>query len=75
MKISPRRRARECAVQALYSWSISQNSAEEIELAFVTDAFAGEDEIEAKVDMPISASYFVALLQTLKLSMRQFALI
>ena len=25
-KISPRRRARECAVQALYSWAVSQNS-------------------------------------------------
>ncbi|WP_373766197.1 transcription antitermination factor NusB [Glaesserella sp.] len=37
MKVSPRRRARECAVQALYSWYISQNSIEQVELAFVTD--------------------------------------
>ncbi|AGR75700.1 transcription antitermination protein NusB [Mannheimia haemolytica USMARC_2286] len=37
MKISPRRRARECAVQAIYSWYISQNTVEEVELAFVTD--------------------------------------
>lgn len=37
MKVSPRRRARECAVQAIYSWYISQNSVEEVELAFVTD--------------------------------------
>ncbi|QIW16680.1 N utilization substance protein B [Pasteurellaceae bacterium RH1A] len=37
MKISPRRRARECAVQAIYSWYISQNNIEEVELAFVTD--------------------------------------
>ncbi|WP_150539146.1 transcription antitermination factor NusB [Actinobacillus vicugnae] len=37
MKVSPRRRARECAVQALYSWYVSQNSVEEVELAFVTD--------------------------------------
>ncbi|WP_032091964.1 MULTISPECIES: transcription antitermination factor NusB [Pasteurellaceae] len=36
-KISPRRRARECAVQALYSWYVSQNPAETVELAFVTD--------------------------------------
>lgn len=36
-KLSPRRRARECAVQALYSWQISKNSVEEIELAFVTE--------------------------------------
>lgn len=37
MKVSPRRRARECAVQALYSWHISKNSVEQIELAFITD--------------------------------------
>ena len=37
MKVSPRRRARECAVQALYSWYISQNSVEQVELSFVTD--------------------------------------
>ncbi|MDO5053951.1 transcription antitermination factor NusB [Pasteurella oralis] len=36
-KVSPRRRARECAVQALYSWYISQNLPAEIELAFVAD--------------------------------------
>ncbi|OOS00154.1 N utilization substance protein B [Haemophilus paracuniculus] len=37
MKVSPRRRARECAVQAIYSWYISQNSVEEVELAFIAD--------------------------------------
>lgn len=37
MKISPRRRARECALQALYSWYISQNNIEEVELAFVSE--------------------------------------
>ncbi len=37
MKVSPRRRARECAVQALYSWFISKNSIEEVEVAFMTD--------------------------------------
>ncbi|TCK01520.1 NusB antitermination factor [Volucribacter psittacicida] len=36
-KISPRHRARECALQALYSWQISQNPAEDIELAFFSD--------------------------------------
>lgn len=36
-KISPRHRARECAVQALYSWHVSQNSPEEVELAFFAD--------------------------------------
>lgn len=34
---SPRRRARECAIQALYSWLLSHNQVEEIELAFVTE--------------------------------------
>lgn len=37
VKVSPRRRARECAVQAIYSWQISQNSVEQVELSFVTD--------------------------------------
>lgn len=36
-KVSPRRRARECAVQALYSWFISQNSPAEVELEFVAE--------------------------------------
>ena len=36
-KISPRRRARECAVQALYSWAFSQNSPEIVELNFMTE--------------------------------------
>ena len=36
-KVSPRRRARECAVQALYSWYISQNSIEQVELHFIAD--------------------------------------
>lgn len=36
-KASPRRRARECAMQALYSWLVSQNAVEEVELGFVTD--------------------------------------
>ena len=36
-KPSARRRARECAVQALYSWAVSGNTAEQVELAFVLD--------------------------------------
>ena len=36
-KPSARRRARECTVQALYSWAISGNTAEQVELAFVLD--------------------------------------
>lgn len=36
-KISPRRRARECAVQALYSWFIAKNSPEQVELDFLTN--------------------------------------
>ncbi|MFD0966427.1 transcription antitermination factor NusB [Seminibacterium arietis] len=52
-KSSPRRRARECAVQALYSWYISQNSIDIIELNFVT-----EQEMKG-VDLP----YFRTLLR------------
>ena len=36
-KPSARRRARECTVQALYSWAVSGNAAEQVELAFVLD--------------------------------------
>lgn len=36
-KLSPRRRARECALQALYSWYVSQNNPAEIELAFISE--------------------------------------
>lgn len=36
-KISPRRRARECAVQALYSWQISDNDPAVVELSFMTE--------------------------------------
>ena len=31
-KVSPRRRARECAVQALYSWALSGNAPEQVDL-------------------------------------------
>ena len=37
MKPSPRRKARELAVQAVYSWQLSQNSVTDIEGNFLTD--------------------------------------
>ncbi len=37
MKPSPRRKARELTVQAVYSWQISQNSVNDIEVNFITD--------------------------------------
>lgn len=37
MKPSARRKARELAVQAVYSWQISQNPVKEIELHFLTE--------------------------------------
>jgi len=37
MKPSPRRKARELAVQAVYSWQLSQNSVTDIEANFLTD--------------------------------------
>lgn len=37
MKPSPRRKARELAVQAVYSWQISQNEVSEVEVNFITD--------------------------------------
>lgn len=53
-KLSPRRRARECAVQALYSWYISKNSPEEVELAFFVDQ---EEELKG-VDKPYFRKLF-----------------
>ncbi|MFT5294192.1 MAG: N utilization substance protein B [Colwellia sp.] len=37
MKPSPRRKARELAVQAIYSWQLSKNSVTDIEVNFLTD--------------------------------------
>lgn len=37
MKPSPRRKARELAVQAVYSWQISQNNVSDVEVNFITD--------------------------------------
>ncbi|KGQ71167.1 N utilization substance protein B [Chelonobacter oris] len=56
-KVSPRRRARECAVQALYSWAVSKNEVAEIETAFSTDQ--DTDQKMQGVDMP----YFRKLFQ------------
>lgn len=55
MKLSARRKARQTALQALYSWYISQNSIEEVELAFVSD----DELIEKGTDKP----YFSKLLR------------
>ncbi|MBE2894130.1 transcription antitermination factor NusB [Spirabiliibacterium falconis] len=52
-KISPRHRARECALQALYSWLMSQNDVADVEVAFML-----EQEMK-DVDVP----YFRTLLQ------------
>ena len=45
MKPSPRRKARELAVQAVYSWQLSQNSVTDIEANFLTDNSARRFEI------------------------------
>ena len=37
MKPSPRRKARELAVQAVYSWQISQNTVNDVEASFIAD--------------------------------------
>lgn len=35
--INPRRRARECAVQAIYSWQVSKNDLSDIEVNFMAE--------------------------------------
>lgn len=37
MKPSPRRKARELAVQAVYSWQLSQNAVTDIEVSFISE--------------------------------------
>ena len=37
MKPAARRRARECAVQALYSWQLSQNDIADVEYQFLSE--------------------------------------
>lgn len=53
-KPSARRRARECATQALYAWAVSQNAPEAIELAFMTDQ---EEELKG-TDKPYFSKVF-----------------
>ncbi|OCG36132.1 MULTISPECIES: transcription antitermination factor NusB [unclassified Gilliamella] len=35
--VNPRRRARECAVQAIYSWQVSRNDLADVETSFITE--------------------------------------
>lgn len=35
--VNPRRRARECAVQAIYSWQVSKNDLAEVEASFMAE--------------------------------------
>ena len=46
MKPSPRRKARELAVQAVYSWQLSQNSVTDIAANFLTDNSARRFDID-----------------------------
>ncbi|GLX77568.1 N utilization substance protein B [Thalassotalea insulae] len=46
MKPSPRRKARELAVQAVYSWQMSENSVADVEAHFLTENAKRRFEIE-----------------------------
>lgn len=46
MKPSPRRKARELAVQAVYSWQLSQNSVTDVESNFIVDNSSRRFDIE-----------------------------
>ncbi|NUF48391.1 transcription antitermination factor NusB [Gilliamella sp. ESL0250] len=35
--VNPRRRARECAVQAIYSWQVSRNDLADVETSFIAE--------------------------------------
>jgi len=61
VKPSPRRKARELAVQAIYSWQLSQNSVTDVEANFLTDNSA------RRFDIP----YFQQLLRGVTSSVSQ----
>jgi N utilization substance protein B len=46
VKPSPRRKARELAVQAVYSWQLSQNNISDIEMNFLTENSARRFDID-----------------------------
>lgn len=46
MKPAARRRARECAVQALYSWQVSKNDIAEVESQFLTEQDVKDTDIK-----------------------------
>ena len=64
---SARRRARECTVQALYSWFISQNSPEKVELDFITN------EDMSGVDLPYFRQLFRQTIDNLEVLESLFA--
>lgn len=68
-KPSARRRARECTVQALYSWAVSGNTAEQVELAFVLD-----QDMEG-VDKPYFRKLFRQTIENIETVDFQFRLI
>lgn len=37
VSVNPRRRARECAVQAVYSWQVSKNDLSDVEVSFMAE--------------------------------------
>lgn len=37
VSVNPRRRARECAVQAIYSWQVSKNDLSDVEVSFMAE--------------------------------------
>lgn len=37
ISVNPRRRARECAVQAVYSWQVSKNDLSDVEVSFMAE--------------------------------------
>lgn len=62
-KISLRRCARECATQAIYSWTMTQNPVEEVELAFISGYDFNDNEAEPTEKAQMDVPYFRKLLR------------
>ncbi|MGL9769185.1 MAG: transcription antitermination factor NusB [Sodalis sp. (in: enterobacteria)] len=56
MKLAARRRARECAVQALYSWQLSHNDIADIEVQFLAEQNTSDIDVDYFRELCIGAA-------------------
>ena len=63
MKPAARRRARECAVQALYSWQLSQNDIADVEYQFLAEQDVKDVDRELLAGVATNTAYLDGLMK------------